>query len=60
MKSKYLSLKHKLLIDVGVVDRHIDQDSKVRFYSNERLFAPFSNQLSVVFNSGGMSSYIGL
>jgi len=60
VKSKYLALKHRLLITVQVKDRQIDSSSKKRFYSNEKLFSPLNRQTSVVFESGGMSSYIAL
>ena len=59
-KLVYLDLKHQFLDDVAKLDRQIDSRSKRTFNANSELFVPLKGHSSVVFESGGMSSFISL
>ena len=60
-KSTYLTLKHDFLNIVRRQDRRLDNASRKRFFAREKLFRPLNaGGLSMVFESGGSTSYIGL
>lgn len=60
VKLEYLTLKHQFLSGAGMADKQIDIIAKRRFNSNEKLFAPLKSYSNVVFESGGMRSYISM
>ena len=60
VKSMYLTLKKEFIDNVDLNDKKIDQRSKRKYYSNDKLFSPLNNHSSITFESGGMSSYIRL
>lgn len=58
IKSNYLRLKRAFIKDVAIIDLDIDKKSSLIFNSNHKLFRPLKNHSPVVFESGGMASYI--
>jgi len=57
---EYFALKEQFISDVSILDKETDLSAKRIYKSNHKLFSPLKGHSSVVFESGGMSSYITL
>lgn len=58
VRYKYLMLKKEFLDNVNLVDKSIDKNTSQQFYTNVKLFSPLKKFSPIVFESGGMSSFI--
>lgn len=59
-KQNYLDLKHQQLDILMVLDKTLDKKAQQLFFSSEKLFSPLKQGTKIFFESGGMSSYIGI
>jgi len=59
-KLNYLELKHLQLNTLMSLDKKLDKKAQQLFFSDEKLSSPLSQGSKIFFESGGMSSYIGI